>query len=38
VKMNSTQYEELCRFYIATKLGVSVDAVKSVLIPSPARR
>lgn len=35
--MNSVQYEELCRFYIAKKLRISVDLVKSVHVPNPIR-
>ncbi len=35
--MNSIQYEELCRFYIAKKLQISVDMVKSTHVPNPVR-
>lgn len=33
--MNSLQYEELCRFVLAEKVGVPVEQVRSVLLPSP---
>jgi hypothetical protein len=35
--MNSQQYEELCRHFLAVKIGISVDQIKSVHIPNPAR-
>jgi restriction endonuclease len=35
--MNSIQYEELCRFFIAKKLSISIDLVKSIHIPNPVR-
>jgi len=35
--MNSIQYEELCRFYIAKKLSLSIDLVKSSRMPNPVR-
>ena len=35
--MNSQQYEELCRFFLADKLGVSTDEVRSARIPNPRR-
>jgi hypothetical protein len=35
--MNSDQYEELCRRFVADKDGLSPDAVKSVKIPNPKR-
>ena len=35
--MNSTQYEELCRFFLAEKLGIPIEAVQSVRIPNPKR-
>ncbi len=35
--MNSIQYEELCRFYIAKKLRISVDVVKSIHVQNPIR-
>ncbi len=35
--MNSIQYEELCRFYIAKKLQITVDMVKSIHVPNPIR-
>jgi hypothetical protein len=35
--MKSQQYEELCRHFLAEKLGVSVDHINSVRIPNPAR-
>ena len=28
--MNSTQYEELCRFFLAEKLGIPIEEVQSV--------
>ncbi|RIE15885.1 hypothetical protein [Candidatus Cryosericum septentrionale] len=35
--MDSDQYEELCRLFIAEKVGLSVDDVKSVTIPNAQR-
>ena len=35
--MNSIQYEELCRFYLADKLKVNVSEVRSVRLPNPSR-
>jgi Restriction endonuclease len=35
--MNSKQYEELCRRFLADKLGIDVDKVLSVDIPNPRR-
>ena len=35
--MNSQQYEELCRYFLADKLGISIDQIKSVHIPNPKR-
>lgn len=35
--MNNQQYEELCRYFLANKLGVSLDDIKSVSIPNPTR-
>lgn len=35
--MNSQQYEELCRYFLANKLGMSSDGIKSVNIPNPTR-
>ncbi len=35
--MNSQQYEELCRYFLADILGVSIDQIKSVHIPNPKR-
>ena len=35
--MNSTQYEELCRFYISRMLGVDIDSIRSVRVPNPIR-
>lgn len=35
--MKSQQYEEFCRRFLAEKLGVSVDRIKSVRIPNPTR-
>lgn len=36
-EMKSEQYEELCRYFIATKACVSQEQVKSVTIPNPRR-
>ncbi len=36
--MNSVQYEELCRFFLAEKVGVSPDKICSVRIPNPKRQ
>lgn len=35
--MNSQQYEELCRYFLAEKLGMSVEQVQSIHIPNPTR-
>lgn len=35
--MDSEQYEELCRHFIAEKVELTLDAVKSVSIPNPGR-
>ena len=35
--MNSKQYEELCRFFLAQQLGIGVEKVISVSIPNPTR-
>jgi hypothetical protein len=35
--MNSKQYEELCRFFLADKLGINIEGISSVLIPNPKR-
>lgn len=35
--MNSTQYEELCRFFLANKLGTNIESIRSVSIPNPKR-
>lgn len=35
--MNSVQYEELCRFFLAHKLGIPLDDIRSVDIPNPKR-
>lgn len=35
--MNSQQYEELCRHFLAEKLGVNIDHIRSVHIPNPNR-
>ena len=35
--MNSKQYEELCRFFLADKLGIGIDEVKSVIIQNPSK-
>ena len=37
VTMNSIQYEELSRFYIARRLGVELRSIRSVEIPNPKR-
>ena len=36
--MNSVQYEELCRFFLAEKIGVSPDKICSVRISNPKRQ
>jgi len=36
--MNSIQYEELCRFFLADKVGISPDEIRSVRIPNPKRQ
>lgn len=36
--MNSRQYEELCRYFLAQKLGVDAKEIESVHIPNPRRR
>ncbi len=35
--MNSIQYEELCRYFLAQKIGVDIDQILSVRIPNPKR-
>jgi hypothetical protein len=35
--MNSQQYEELCRYFLADKIGISINQIKSVHIPNPKR-
>ncbi len=35
--MNSQQYEELCRYFLADKIGINIDQIKSVHIPNPKR-
>jgi len=35
--MNSQQYEELCRYFLAEKLGINVDQIEYVRIPNPTR-
>lgn len=35
--MNSQQYEELCRYFLAKKLGLSLDKIQSISIPNPNR-
>ena len=35
--MNSQQYEELCRHFLAKKLGVNIDHIRSIHIPNPNR-
>jgi hypothetical protein len=35
--MNSKQYEELCRYFLADKLGVDVNTIQSVEIENPRR-
>lgn len=36
-RVNSQQYEELCRYFLAEKLGTSVEKIKSIRIPNPTR-
>ncbi len=36
--MNSVQYEELCRFFLAQKVGISPDKICSTRIPNPKRQ
>lgn len=36
--MNSRQYEELCRYFLAQKLGIDAKKIESVHIPNPRRR
>ena len=35
--MTSKQYEELCRYFLASQLGIGIDKVVSVEIPNPQR-
>ena len=35
--MNSQQYEELCRYFLADKLGISIGQIESAHIPNPKR-
>jgi hypothetical protein len=35
--MNSIQYEELCRYFLAQTMGVRVDTMKSIRVPNPKR-
>lgn len=35
--MNSKQYEELCRYFLANKLGVDLNSIQSVEIENPRR-
>ena len=35
--MTGTQYEELCRLFLADKLGIPIKEVQSVKIPNPKR-
>jgi len=35
--MNSQQYEELCRYFLADKLGFDIEQIESVHIPNPKR-
>jgi len=35
--MNSVQYEELCRLFVAQELGLRVDQVRSIREPNPVR-
>lgn len=35
--MNSQQYEEFCRYFLADKVGISIDQIESVHIPNPKR-
>lgn len=36
--MNSIQYEELCRYFLAQKVGVDIEQILSVRIPNPKRK
>ena len=36
--MNSIQYEELCRFFLAEKVGIPPEEILSVRIPNPKRK
>ena len=36
--MNSVQYEELCRYFLAQKVGLPIEKVTSVRIQNPKRR
>lgn len=35
--MNGQQYEEICRYFLAEKLGLNIDHIRSVRIPNPNR-
>ena len=35
--MNSRQYEELCRFFLADRVGIGFEEIQSVKIPNPRR-
>ena len=35
--MNSQQYEELCRYFLAEKLGINVDQIEYIRILNPTR-
>jgi|GEM_PF-1128405 len=35
--MNDQQYEELCRYFLAQKLEMDIERIRSVCIPNPAR-
>jgi hypothetical protein len=35
--MNSTQYEELCRYFVAEKSGIDVEKIRSVRVQNPTR-
>lgn len=36
--MNSIQYEELCRYFLAQKYGMDIEQIQSVRIPNPKRK
>lgn len=35
--MNSIQYEEMCRYFLAQKIGIGLDQILSLRIPNPKR-